>query len=281
MNFLFPLISAFLQAGSIITDKFILSIRKIGYKEYTAVGFPILFVISLFIYILFRPPFNSALFEGRMFWILLLSIGYVIVTNLIFYRALDHDHLGEMQIVELMANIPVIIFSSLIFTDERNGTTIAFALIASLVLLWSHWDGKHFKMLGATKLLMAWLLLVAPFSRILAKELLEVWNPISLEVLRNVILGLFFGIFYIRNIKNVKSSSLGLFFLTNVLTSVAWILYFYSYQRFGIVYTVLVFSLQPLLVYLSSIIFFKEPLHQKKIIAFFVILASIALAQLT
>ena len=83
----------------------------------------------------------------------------------------------------------------------------------------------------------------------------------------------------LKHVKNVKPSSLGLFFLTNALTSVAWILYFYSYQRLGIVYTVLVFSLQPFLVYLSSLVFFKEHLDQKKIIAFFIILASIALAQ--
>jgi drug/metabolite transporter (DMT)-like permease len=63
------------------------------------------------------------------------------------------------------------------------------------------------------------------------------------------------------------------------LTSVAWILFYFSYQRSGIIYTILIFSLQPLLVYLASVFFLKESLYWKKAVAFIVVLLSIAVAQ--
>jgi drug/metabolite transporter (DMT)-like permease len=68
--------------------------------------------------------------------------------------------------------------------------------------------------------------------------------------------------------------------LTNILTSIAWVLYYYSYQVSGIIYTVLIFSLQPLLVYLAGLIFFKEKFNYKKFISFAIILIAIIIAQL-
>jgi len=42
----------------------------------------------------------------------------------------------------------------------------------------------------------------------------------------------------------------------------------------------LVFSLQPLLVYLASVFFLKEPFHWKKAAAFAIVLLSIGIAQI-
>ena len=50
--------------------------------------------------------------------------------------------------------------------------------------------------------------------------------------------------------------------------------------NYKLVYTMLIFSLQPLLVYFASLFFLKEPFHWKKFVAFIVVLASIAAAQI-
>jgi EamA domain-containing membrane protein RarD len=68
--------------------------------------------------------------------------------------------------------------------------------------------------------------------------------------------------------------------LTNILTSLAWILFFYSVQTSGVIYTVLIFLLQPLLVYLAAVLLLKERPTLKKTIAFAVVLAAIAVADL-
>jgi len=68
--------------------------------------------------------------------------------------------------------------------------------------------------------------------------------------------------------------------ITNLLTTIAWILYYFSYQISGIIYTVLIFSLQPLLVYAASLIFLKEKFHWKKFAAFMITLAAIIISQI-
>jgi len=120
MNFLFPILAAILQAGSFTLDKVVLSIRRVNFKTYTGVSFPLIFLITLVIFFIFRPPLSLDLLAGNLRWLLLISVGMTIVTNLIFYRALDDDKLGEIQTLDLLHSIPIIIFASVFFADERN-----------------------------------------------------------------------------------------------------------------------------------------------------------------
>jgi drug/metabolite transporter (DMT)-like permease len=83
----------------------------------------------------------------------------------------------------------------------------------------------------------------------------------------------------VRYAQKVSFKAFSLLVATNILTSIAWILFYFSYQRSGIIYTILVFSLQPLLVYLASTFFLKEPFHWKKAAAFAIVLLSIGIAQ--
>src|SRR3989344_2719277 len=159
MNFLFPTLAAILQAGSYTLDKVVLSVRRVSFKPYTGVSFPLIFLITLIIFLIFRPPLSFALLAGNLWWLLLLSIGISVVNNLIFYRALDSDHLGEMQTLDLLQNIPIIIFSSIVFADERNFTVIIPALIASSAVIWSHWERHHFKIAKYSLSFLIWSLL--------------------------------------------------------------------------------------------------------------------------
>lgn len=279
MNFVFPILAAVLQAGSFTLDKVVLSIRRVTFKTYTGVSFPLIFLITLVIYLIFRPPLSLELLSGNLWWLLLVSIGMAIGTNLIFYRALDDDKLGEIQTFDLLRNVPVIVFASIIFTDERNFSVIIPALIASSAIIWSHWERHHLKIAKHTMPFVAWTLLVAPFGASISKALLESWNPISLELIRSGALALILGPMFFRFARRVPSRAFLILLATNILTSVAWILFYFSFQRFGITYTLLVFSLQPLLVYFSSAFFLKEPVYWKKAVAFAIVLVSIVTAQ--
>ena len=145
MNFLFPILAAILQAGSFTIDKVVLSIRRVNFKTYTGISFPLIFLITLVIFFIFRPPLSFDLLAGNLWWLLLISVGMTIVTNLIFYRALDDDKLGEIQTLDLLHAIPIIIFASIFFADERNFFVVIPALIASSAVIWSHWEHHHLK----------------------------------------------------------------------------------------------------------------------------------------
>ena len=280
MNILFPIIAAVLQAGSSTLDKVVLSVRRIDYKTYTGVSFPLIFVFTLVIFLIFRPPLHIGLFAGSVGLLILLSIVLSTINNLLFYRALDEDTLGEMQIIRLVRNIPIILFAGIIFTDERNLFVILPAMIASVVVIWSHWEHHHFELAKKTKLFVIWSLIYAPIGAAIIKSILVLWNPISLELIRSGAIALFLvPLFFGSIIKNISPKAFLLLIGTNILTAIAWILFYFSYQHSGIIYTTLVFSLQPLLVYLASLILLKEKLQPKKALAFVVVLVSIAVAQ--
>lgn len=116
-------------------------------------------------------------------------------------------------------------------------------------------------------------------SAAISKELLAVWNPIALEMVRTGALAALF-LFSFRNaIDKIAPKALGLLVVTNILTTVAWVLFFFGFQRLGIVHTLLLFSLQPFLVYLSSIFVLKERPSRKRIVGFVIVLVSIGVAE--
>ena len=78
----------------------------------------------------------------------------------------------------------------------------------------------------------------------------------------------------------IPGRSIPLLVATNILSASAWVLYYLSYQAFGVIYTILLFSATPLLVYFAAALFLKEPLRRRHAIAFVIVLAAIVTAQL-
>jgi drug/metabolite transporter (DMT)-like permease len=279
MNFLLPFVAVVLQSGSFTIDKVILTLRRVSYKTYTGISFPLIFLFTLVIYSILRPPLSFSLFAGNSWWMILLLVFLIIGTNLFFYRALDSDNLGEIQLVGMLSNFPLILFSAIFFKDERHFITLVASLIASFTIVWSHWENHHLKILKYTLLFVLWTLFTAPLRGIISKELLASWNPISLQLVTYGAVALVLGPFFSKHYEKISGRAIVLLVATNILTSVAWILYYFSYQISGIVYTVLLFSLQPLLVYFASIVLLRERFKWKKFTAFIVVLASVAMAQ--
>lgn len=279
MNFLFPFLAVILQASSLTLDKTILLFRRIGYKTYIGVSFPLIFVVDLVAFLIFRPPLSLELFYGSIGWFVLFSIIITIIHNIFFYRALKNDTLGEIQTLDLLKVIPTIFLISFIFSDERNLFIIIPALTASLATIWSHWEHHHFKIAKKTWPFLIWVLLAAPVDAALSKVILTTWNPISLELISSGVVALILGIVFYRQIQKVTLKVFYYLVATNILTSIAWIMFYFSYRRLGIIYTVLIISLQPLLVYFASIFILKERIQSKKVIAFAVVLISIVVAR--
>ncbi|MDD4353245.1 MAG: EamA family transporter, partial [Candidatus Nanoarchaeia archaeon] len=269
-----------LQSASFCLDKVILSVKKATHKQYLVVSFPLITLFTFIMFLIFNPPFNLELLYGKYLLLIILSISITIASNLIFYNALKKDFLGEIQIIELLKNFPLIIFAALIFPDERNYVNIILSLLAAGAVAWSHYEKKSFKITQATVILLLWNLIASPFRGIISKSLLEVWNPISLQLIIDGAISIVLLLLFYKKIKKLPKKAMPYLIITNILTSIAWVLYYYSYQASGIIYTVLIFSLQPILVYVASLIFFKEKFNYKKFTAFVIILISIIITQL-
>ena len=279
MNAILPILAAVLQASSFTLDKIILSVRHVGHRAYVGISFPLIFLITLAIFAIVRPPLSFDLFAGGLGWLITASVAMTIATNLFFYRALDADALGEIQTLELLPAIPVILFSGVIFTDERRLAILIPALVAAMVIVWAHWERRHVRIAKRTLPFLLWALAVAPIGAAISKTLLSVWNPISLELVRSGAVAAVLAPFYSRWSRGIPLQAFRLLLLTNVLTTIAWILFYFSYQRSGIIYTLLLFSIQPVLVYFASAVLLRERLQGKKVVAFGVVLVSIAVAQ--
>ena len=106
-----------------------------------------------------------------------------------------------------------------------------------------------------------------------------VWHPLSLELVRSGSMAIVVWLLFAREARSASPRVVLLLVLTNVLTALSSLFFLYSYQHSGIVYTVLLYSLQPLLVYAAAILFLKEKFHWKKFVAFVFVLASIVVAQ--
>ncbi|MEK7173855.1 MAG: DMT family transporter [Patescibacteria group bacterium] len=275
----FPIIAAVLQAASFTLDKVILSLRRVDFRTYTSVSFPLSFLVTLCIFLIFKPPFDINLLFGFSGFLLFISIAGSFVTNILFYRALDHDKLGEMQILDLLRALPVIIFSGLVFADERQSAILVPALVATMAVVWSHWERHHFAIARSTLPFFIWSLSIAPVSAAIAKILLQTWNPISLHLVIGGVLAVLFIFAFQKHIMAASPQAIHYLIVTNILTTTAWILFYFGYQQLGIVHTLLLFSLQPFLVYLASIFILKERPSWKRTIAFAVVLVSIGIAE--
>ena len=280
MNFLLPIFAAFLEAGADALDKTILSVRRVDFRSYLGISFPLSFFILLIVFFIFRPPLlENALYANNLWILLVLSISISIGNNFFWYRALKYDGLGEMETFSTLSSLPIIIFASIIFADERNFYILIPALVAVSAIMWSHWDRRHFKIARFTGIYLLWSIFVTPIGEVILKTLLQTWNPISLDMIRSASIALVLAPFYYKYDTKVSLNNFGLLILTNILTTGGWLLYFFSYKYSGIVYTVLLYSLQPLLAYFAALILLKERINRKKIFAFFIVLVAIIIAQ--
>lgn len=98
-------------------------------------------------------------------------------------------------------------------------------------------------------------------------------------MVRNGVLVIIVGPLFAKRLENIQCKGWILLLSINFLSAIAYVLLYFSYQVSGVIYSVLVFSLMPLLIYFCSLFFLKEPFHWKKAVAFVVVLVSIVIAQ--
>jgi drug/metabolite transporter (DMT)-like permease len=280
MNALFPIVAALLWAGSFALDKEILNMKRVNWRRYLLASFILLFVVHAAWFALIRPPWHWALLTGTFFLLLLVNTVRHVGANILYYRALQHDDLNELNLWSMFHSIPTIIVTGILFADERNWIVVIPALVASIAVVWSHTNHHKLVIRRRTAPYIIWSFISAPMGAIIAKILLREWHPVSLGLALHVALAVVFVALYHRSWKPVGTSSSLMLLLTNIMVGSASVLVMFGYQRLGVVYTVLLFSLHPILVNVFSSVFLGERITRKRSIGFAVVLASIVVAQL-
>ncbi len=273
-NFALAILGTLCQSSGATLDKFILSLPKITFRNYISISFPVYFLINLIIFFLFGAPLNPGNFSLYTVALIIGITAIAAMTNIKFYKALDADKLSEVQTFEVFRNIPIILFSSLFFSDEKNIFVLLAAFAATAAIAWSHWEHHHLKFNKRGLSYLLWIIVSAPLEAMGAKLLLQTMNPITIAVIRSgVLLLVLMPLFHSSAKKNMKAN--GMIIMTTILAAIGWLLQYISYQKVGIVQTTLIFSLQPMLVYLASFLIIKEKFHWKKAVAFLIILITI------
>lgn len=280
MNVLLPLIAAVVHAASLVFDKMILSAHGVDYRAYLRFGYPLYFAAMVVLFLLFSPPLPIELFHGELLALFLASAAVMLVLAITYYRALDDDGLGEVQTLDLLHYIPVVLVSAVLFSDERNMLVVVAALIAAGAVFWSHFEHHRVAIAKRTLAFVAWAAVAAPLEAALAKTLLVYWHPVAFATVRSGVIATAIFLLFSKHAQRLPAQAMRLSFLPAALSAIAVTLYFYSYQRLGIVHTVLLFSIQPLLVYAAAVLFLKEQFHWKKAVAFVIVLGAITAAQI-
>ncbi|HTP56989.1 MAG TPA: hypothetical protein VMJ72_01780, partial [Candidatus Paceibacterota bacterium] len=258
MGILSPLIASLLQAMSYTFDKAALNVRRIDWKTYTSVSFPLLMLFDALFLFIVHPAIDWGMLGGLAGIFVAVTIITGFITNTLYYRALDEDNLHELQTWGVFIAIPTLIVTSILFADERNLVVLIPALIATAAVTWSHLGrGNRLAIQPKTAAFIGWMLIATPATVGMSKVILQSWNPILLELVRDSSLALIFWVAVSKGISHVNRKAWSYLLATNMFSSAAWILYYYGYQQLGVVHTMLLFSLTPVLTYLFALVFLR------------------------
>lgn len=274
---IYPILAALLGSLATLGEKEVLSRLKVDYRLFTSVLFLFLFLFS-FIVALFLGKISIP--EVYTLKYISLFLGMLITAtawNLLLYRGLQHESMTEFELVTMSKPIVIILVASILLSSERNLHIFLAAVVAALALFFSHLRRNHLvfnKYLGG---LLGYLFLAA-LENVFDKKLLEVFSPAALYAARTGLIFLVLLILIRPKFKNLEKKDTLVIALLSVLGTAFMIIQYQSFDQFGIVFTALYLTLLPILVYLFAVVFLKERLKLRVVLASLVILAAIIYA---
>ena len=274
---LFPFLSALGSAAGVIIDKIALARKKIPLDIFQTFLFLFLcFFTAIFVPFLGQINFSLA-FSNTYLLIFVMMIATAVVWNIFYYKDLQKETLNEFELIITLTPLMTTFLAGLFLEEERNWTVIQAAVVASLALIFAHLRRRHLAFSQYSLGLIICIFLMS-LEMIFIKLLLNVYPPASLYFFRTLIIFIFFLIFFRPKISKVNLKGYGLIIASAAAGVMQMVLKFYGFSEFGIVYTTLILTLSPILVYFASFFIFKEKLAKRTIVAAIIILACIVWA---
>jgi drug/metabolite transporter (DMT)-like permease len=271
-----PFIAATLSAITLIAEKFILSYQKVNYKAFNVFIFGALFVISA----AFFPKFGWIKPEAAHTYYIVVGILMILTAtfwNILLSQALQKEQVIEFELIQMLEPILVIFLASIIFTSERSMYILPAALTGAIALIIAHAKKHHIYFNKYAKYLLLAIVLMA-IEAIFNKIMLQVYSPVALYMVRTFFIFITMWIFLRPSFETVRIKNALTMISAAALAVAQMVLYYMAIGSEGLVFTTLIFILSPVLVYIFSMVIYKEKLKLRTAISFAIILACIIFA---
>ena len=271
---IYALWAAIVDALDLITTKKVFNVFKdLTHKSFTLWLFIWIIIIGLVV----SPWFvqiNSLAVTPYYLGLLLLLAFLAANQNLLYYFGLQYEKVSEIEPFLLFTPLITIIIASMFYSDERIWQIYVAAFIASAFLAWSHMKKRQIK-LGPPLVAILGFAVLEGFSAVIVRQLLDVYSPIGLYLIRAIVVALFLWILAKGEIVKITVKQIPYFILLAVTAIAGQSLIYYAYQAQGISTTSLILMLSPVLVYGLSVLVLKEKLNWKNIITSIAVMALI------
>lgn len=284
-----PVIGAFLEGVGTVVEKKILMKRKLSPRTYNTFSFmaislcliPIILITHYFFPAQFSLKINAEAFSFLNLLFLLLVVIFSIMANLFTFYAMKWEKMTEIEPMRLMQPLFTILLAFFLFAKERQTQTsiITLALIASLVLVFSHVRKSHFSFNKY-----AWSAIFGSFffasELVVSGIILKFYPPLIFYFLR--CFGIFFFSLFIfkSNPNKIKKSTWPMILFVSLIWIGYRLLLYLSYTSKGIITTTLLFILAPVFIYLFSWKYLKEQFKWRNVIASIIIVICVVLAMI-
>ncbi len=271
------LISAVAAGGGLIIDKITLSRRSVPLSIFIPVVFTFLFAFTA----VFTPLYgfidwNTALLPNNVFLALLMVV-IAIAWNVLAYQSLQRETVHQHEVILMTGPIVTIGLAALFFREEFNLMIFILGLVASSAMLIARTERHHLKLDKIAYNLFLAVILMS-IESIIIRELLYSYSPISLYAVRTFILAGFFLLYYRPKISEIGQSPLWLLGISGAVGALSMITRFYAFGSLGVIFTTLVSTLVPIIVFIGSWEILHERIRPRVIVASLVILICVTVA---
>lgn len=268
--FLATIFSAF---DLIITKRVFNVFSNLSYKTFSWWLFIWIAIVGLII----SPWFariDAVAMTPYYLWLLLLMAFLAANYNLLYYFGLSYEKISEIEPFLLFDPIVTILIASLFYADERFWQVYVAAFIAGAMLSWSHIKKHHIK-IGKPLLAILGFSVLAGLEAVVIKQLLMVYSPSALYLVRALMIALFLWILARGKIAPITIKQAPYFILLAISATFICSLIYYAYHSIGINLTELILLSSPVLIYILSSVILKEKLHWKNLVTSAVVISLI------
>ena len=268
------IISSIGYAGSIVTDKIILSKKKVPIMRFI----PLLFIWLAIITAIFLPMWGwirwTDFLSTKYIILFVLMIAVACIWNVYYLRGIQKESIHEFELIMMLSPLVTIILAEIFLPAERDVSVFIAGIVASVALIATRFRHHHLKV-GKTAWLTIFAMVLASLESIIIKEVLFVMSPVTLYFMRTVAIAIIFLVLYRPKLFKITKEVYGMTIVAAIFGVVTMVMRFYGFVSLGVTGTTLILILGPFLVYFASVFFFKEKLHKRDIFAAAVVIAMI------
>ncbi|MFA5270163.1 MAG: DMT family transporter [Patescibacteria group bacterium] len=263
---LYPLLAAAIDSVALVFTK-----RSLGiFKKLTNQAFAFYLFIFIVAVGLITLPWTGHIdqlaFSPRYIILVLLMVVLAANYNLLYYYGLKHERVSQLEPLLLFNPLLTVVIAGLIYPDERSWQIYLSVGLAAMLLIWARWHAGSITLDKAMWAMVGFAVLYGIEVAII-RQLLEMYSPISLYLVRCLATALFLWILGRGRMPMISwrqaTYFLGLAISAVVVTSLVYL----SYHTQGISSTIMVMIISPVLVYSLSAVVLKEKISPRDVIA--------------